>query len=142
MHYLHINAASWLGVEHSMWWQQPFSQIFLSSLLTHLSKAYPSKQGCPLPSICWVVELQTSVLLSEEVWLFGQHHLFVVIGHRPWPLNLLVLINTWLSSGSLASLVMAHGPIPLLDPFIPTWFVYHVLLLSLINLNVHAINMS
>ena len=96
-----------------------FSQIFLNSLLTHISEAYPLKHYCPLPSTCWVVKLQTSVLLSEEVWLLGQHHPFVVTGPRPQPNNLLALINTWLSSGSLASSDVAHGPIPLSNSPIP-----------------------
>lgn len=91
-----------------MWWQQPSSQIFLSSLLTQLSEAYPSKHGCPLPSICWVIGLQTFTLFSKEVWLLEQHHLFVVTGPHPRTNNLLALINTWLSLGSLASLSVAR----------------------------------
>ena len=90
-----------------------FSQIFLNSLFSHVSKPYPLKHCCPLPSTCWVVRLQTSVLLFEDVWLLRQHHPFVVTSPRPRPNNLLSLINTWLSSNSLASLDVAHGPIPL-----------------------------
>ena len=126
-HHLHINAASWLGAEHSMQWQQLSSQIFLNSLLTHLSEAYPPKHGCPLSNTCWMVGLKISTLFPKEVWLLRQHHLLVVTNPRPQPNNLLALINTCLSLGSLASSSVAHGLIPLSEYLISTGisFVFH-----------------
>ena len=84
-----------------------FLDISQFSVDSPLSKAYPpSKHDCPLPSTCWVDGLQASILFLEEIFLLEQHHL-------------LAFTNTCLSSGSLASSSVAHGPIPLSKPFIP-----------------------
>ena len=94
------------------------SQFFVDS---PPSKAYPpSKHGCLLPSTCWVVKLQVSTLLPEEVCLLGQYHLLVMISSCPRPENLLAFTNTGLSLGSSMSSSAVHSPIPLSEPFIPT----------------------
>ena len=59
-------------------------------------------------------------MLAEEGWLLGQRHLFIMTIPLPWPNNLHTFTKTYLSSGSLTSLCVAHGPISLSRPFIPT----------------------
>ena len=67
-----------------------------------------------------MVGFQATTLLAEEGWLLGQRHLFIMTIPLPWPNNLLTFTKTYLSSGSLTSLCVAHSPISLSRPFIPT----------------------
>ena len=101
-----------------------FPNISQFSVDSPFSEAYlPSKHGCPLPSTCWVVGLQASILFPDEVCLLKQHHLLVVTNSCPQPDNLLAFTNTYLSSSALPSLGETHGPILLSEPFIPTYIV-------------------
>ena len=95
-------------------------KYFPFSVDSLLSEAHPPKHGCLLPSTCWVIGLQASTLLAEEGWLLERHHLLVVTCPLPQPNNLLAFTNTCLSSGFLTSSSVAHGPVFLSEPFIPT----------------------
>ena len=63
-----------------------------------------------------------------------------VTGPCPQPNNLLVLINTWLSLGSLASLGMAHDLISLFDYLIPTIYIYIYIYIVFVSLSSEAID--
>ena len=120
--HFHINAASWLGAEHLMWWWQLSSQMLLGLLWTPLSEAYPYKYGSLLHGILQATELQPYTTLPKEDWILGRHHLFVILVLVLNPLShtlILLFDHPWAPLSSSVT----HGPILLLGSFIPTTWI-------------------
>ena len=70
--------------------------------------------------ILQVAGCQPSIMLLEDIWLLGRHHVFVVICPCPRLINPHTYLTVRSSSSSSASSSMAYDPILLLGSFIPT----------------------
>ena len=66
-------------------------------------------------------DLRPFLCLAKEMFLLGPHFQSLMTRLLPWITNLYALVSTYLSSDDLISSHTAHGPIPISEPFIPTY---------------------
>ena len=96
------------------------SDISQLSFVTSLSDVYPSKHECLLPCFWWMVGSLTSTLLSRgsiSPRTTSPAHCDQTSSMTQY---LSVFICTSLSLGYLTFSSVAHGPILIFEPFIPT----------------------
>ena len=98
-----------------------FLRYFPTPFLSHPSLMFilPSTTTC-CPVLDGWSNLWPSLCLAEEAFLLRQRLMLIVTRLLPQPINLYAFASIYLSSGYLTSSGMAHSPILISRPFIPT----------------------